>query len=263
MDDPPIATEIHPTAIVEPGANLGCGVAVGPFAFIGRGVTLGDRCLVEHHASLKGPSIFGPANHFFPFCALGDKTQDLKYIGEPTYLEVGEANVFREFVTVSRATGIGNRTLIGSRNVFLAYSHVAHDCIVGNHAVFSNNGTLAGHVTVGDHAVIGGLSAVHQFCRIGAYAIVGGCSKIVQDVPPYFIADGNPAKVRGVNVVGLERAGFANDDLKALRRAFKALYDPMLNTTQAVERLNSELGSDPHVRALVDFVTSSQRGIIR
>jgi UDP-N-acetylglucosamine acyltransferase len=263
MDRDASATEIHLTAVIEAGAELGAGVVIGPYAFVGAGVRLGDRCRVDHHASLRGPSAFGPDNHFFPFCAIGDKTQDLKYTVEPTHLEVGSGNIFREFVTVNRATSPGGRTILGSHNTFLAYSHIAHDCVVGNRTVFSNNGTLAGHVTVGDYAVIGGLSAVHQFCRIGAHAIVGGCSKIVQDVPPYFIADGNPAKIRGVNAIGLERAGFAEEDAKVLRRAFKILYDSGLNTSQALERLEAELGHSAHARVLIEFVRASQRGIIR
>jgi UDP-N-acetylglucosamine acyltransferase len=257
-------SQIHPTAIVDPKAQLGAGVTVGPYAIIGAEVELGEGCQVGHHATLEGPSKIGPRNIFFPYAATGFKTQDLKYKGEPTYLEIGEANTFREFSTVHRGTGPGEKTIIGNHNLFLAYSHVAHNCVVGNHAIFSNNATLAGHVTVEDYAVISGLSAVHQFCRIGAHSIIGGCAKIVQDVPPYLIADGNPAHLRGVNHVGLERRGFSEGDIKALRRAYRIVADRTLNFSQATEKIAaSEDMANPHVQALVEFFKTTQRGVIR
>lgn len=254
---------IHPTAEVHPKAQLGEGVRVGPYAFIGPDVTLGDDCIVEHHASLKGPLTAGKENHFFQFCSLGEKTQDLKYEGEPTYLEIGDQNRFREFVTISRGTKPGAKTVIGNDNLFLAYAHVAHDCQVGNHTIFSNNGTLAGHVIVEDYAIISGLSAVHQFCRIGAHAMIGGCTKIVQDVPPYMTADGNPAEIRGLNAVGMKRRGFSAEETKALRAAYRRLYDKSFNTSQALEQIESEVEQLPSVKQLVKFVRESERGIIR
>ncbi len=257
-------TQIHPTALVDPRAQLGAGVIVGPYAIIGAEVELGEGCQVGHHATLEGPSKIGRRNIFFPYAVIGFKTQDLKYKGEPTYLEIGEANTFREFSTVHRGTGPGEKTIIGSHNLFLAYSHVAHNCVVGNHAIFSNNATLAGHVTVEDYAVISGLSAVHQFCRIGAHSIIGGCAKIVQDVPPYLIADGNPAHLRGVNHVGLERRGFTEADIKALRRAYRIVADRTLNFSQATDKIAaSEDAANPHVKALVEFFKTTQRGVIR
>lgn len=255
--------KIHSTAIIDASAQLGADVEVGAYAWIGAGVQLGDGCRVDHHASINGPSKIGQGNHFFPFTSIGEKTQDLKYTGEPTYLEIGDNNVFREFVTANRGTAPNACTRIGSNNLFLTYSHVAHDCTVGNHTIFSNNATLAGHVEVGDHAIISGLSAIHQFCRIGAHAIIGGCTKIVQDAPPFFIADGNPAEVRGVNAVGLQRRGFSDEDIKALRAAYKIIYDKSLNTSQAVDKLAAEFPSHPRVQILIDFIRSSQRGIIR
>jgi UDP-N-acetylglucosamine acyltransferase len=210
-----------------------------------------------------GPSRIGAGNRFFCYSSIGQQTQDLKYVGEPTYLEVGDENTFREFVTVNRGTAPGSYTRIGNRGNFLAYSHVAHDCTVGDRVIFSNNGTIAGHVEVGDFAVIGGLTAVHQFCRIGAHAITGGCSKIVQDVPPFMIADGNPAVVRGLNKVGLERHGFGPETLKALREAYRILYRSELNQQQALERLEAEPSGDRAVEQLLAFVKSSQRGVIR
>jgi UDP-N-acetylglucosamine acyltransferase len=257
-------TRIHPTALVDPAAKLGADVAVGPYAIIGAQVELSEGCRIGHHATIEGPSKIGPRNEFFPYAAIGFKTQDLKYKGEPTHLEIGEDNVFREFCTVHRGTSPGEKTVIGSGNLFLAYSHIAHNCVVGNKTIFSNNATLAGHVTVGDHAVISGLSAVHQFCRIGAHAIIGGCAKIVQDVPPYLIADGNPAHLRGVNHVGLERRGFSESEVKALRRAYKTLADRTLNFAQSVEKIAaSEDAAEPHVAALLEFIRATQRGIVR
>jgi UDP-N-acetylglucosamine acyltransferase len=260
MTDP----QIHPTALVDPQARLGAGVQIGPYAVIGAKVELGDDCTVGHHATIEGPSKIGPRNEFFPYAAIGFKTQDLKYETEPTHLEIGGGNVFREFCTVHRATGVGEKTSIGNGNLFLAYSHIAHNCIVGNRTIFSNNATLAGHVVVGDYAVLSGLCAVHQFCRIGAHSIVGGCAKIVQDVPPYLLADGNPAQLRGVNHVGLERRGFAEIDIKALRRAYRILADKSLNFSQAVEKIEaSEDAPNTYVKYLVQFLKTTERGVVR
>ena len=209
-------TVIHPSAVVDPGASIGEGTEIGPFCHIGPGVVLGSNCRLMGHVTMAGPSKIGNGNTFYPYCSIGQRSQDLKYTGEPTHLEIGDNNSFREFCTVNRGTLPGTVTRIGNQGNFLAYSHIAHDCTVGDHVIFSNNGTLAGHVTVEDHAIIGGLSGVHQFCRIGRHSIIGGCTKIVQDVPPFMIADGNPAEVRGVNQVGLERHGFSAADVRAL-----------------------------------------------
>jgi UDP-N-acetylglucosamine acyltransferase len=257
-------TQIHPTAIVDPKAKLGTGIQIGPYAIIGADVELGDGSRVGHHATLEGPTKIGPRNDIFPYAAIGFVTQDLKYKGEPTYLEIGGGNTFREFCTIHRGTSPGEKTIIGDGNLFLAYAHIAHNCVVGNRTIFSNNATLAGHVVVDDHAVISGLSAVHQFCRIGAHSIIGGCAKIVQDVPPYLIADGNPAQLRGVNHVGLERRGFLEGDIKALRRAYRILADKTLNFSQAVERIEaSEDATNTYVKYLVTFLKTTERGVIR
>src|SRR5437763_3375209 len=209
--------EIHQTAIVDSKAELGAGTIVGPYCIVGSEVVLGEGCWLQHHVTLCGPMRAGAKNKFYAYCSIGQQTQDLKYAGEPTYLEIGDENVFREFVTVNRSTKSDGKTKIGSRGNFLAYSHIGHDCCVGNEVVFSNNGTLAGHVQVGDNAVMGGLTAVHQFCRIGRFAITGGCSKIVQDVPPFMIADGNPAEIRGVNLIGMERKGVSAETVKLIK----------------------------------------------
>jgi len=256
-------TNIHPSAVVDPAANLAEDVEIGPFCHVGAGVTLGAGTRLIGHVTIAGPTTIGAGNTFFPYCSVGQRSQDLKYAGEPTYLEIGDRNSFREFCTLNRGTAPGAKTIIGHDGNFLAYSHVAHDCTVGDHVIFSNNGTLAGHVIVEDHAVIGGLSGVHQFCRIGRHAIVGGCTKIVQDVPPYMIADGNPAEIRGINQVGLERRGFSPEQTRALRDAYRILYRSKLNVKQACEKIRSELAPQDVLGHVLQFIESSQRGIVR
>ena len=254
---------VHPSAIVDPNAVLGEGVEIGPNCLVGPGVTLGDRCRLHGHVVLSGPTTIGAGNEFYPFACIGQRSQDLKYEGEPTYLEIGSGNTFREFVTVHRATAPGGVTRVGSGGNFLSYSHIAHDCVVGDDVIFSNNGTLAGHVEVGDRAVVGGLTAIHQFCRIGRLAISGGCSKIVQDVPPFMMVDGNPARVRHINQVGMERAGFSRETIRIIKDAFRILYRSDLNTAQALPRLSEEFQDQPEIQQLIDFVRESKRGIIR
>jgi UDP-N-acetylglucosamine acyltransferase len=255
--------QIHATAIVDPAAKIGTGTTVGPYCVIGPDVVIGENCWLQHHVTLSGPMRAGAANKFYAYCSIGQQTQDLKYEGEPTYLEIGDGNTFREFVTVNRSTTSEGKTRVGSRGNFLAYSHIGHDCIVGDDVVFSNNGTLAGHVQIGDHAVMGGLTAVHQFCRIGRYAITGGCSKIVQDVPPFMIADGNPAEIRGINLVGLERKNFPPESVKLIKEAFRLIYRSKYNTRQAVEAVRKELAPSAEVNQIIEFIEQSERGIIR
>ncbi len=255
--------QIHPTAIVDPSAELGAGTTVGPYCIIGPDVVLGPECWLQNHVSINGPTRAGARNKFYAYSSIGQQTQDLKYAGEPTYLEIGDENVFREFVTVNRGTSADGKTRIGSRGNFLAYSHIAHDCVVGDSVIFSNNGTLAGHVLVDDHVIMGGLTAVHQFCRIGRLAITGGCSKIVQDVPPFMIADGNPAEIRGVNVIGLERNRFTPESIKAIKEAFRLLYRSKHNTRQAMEAVQKELPPSEEITQLLEFIEKSERGIIR
>jgi len=255
--------EIHPTAIVDAKAEIGAGTIIGPYCIIAAGVVLGSECWLQHHVTLCGPMTAGARNKFYAYCSIGQQTQDLKYRGEPTYLEIGEENTFREFVTINRGTTSAGKTRVGNGGNFLAYSHIGHDCDVGDAVVFSNNGTLAGHVFVGDHAVMGGLTAVHQFCRIGRYAITGGCSKIVQDTPPFMIADGNPARVRGINLIGLERAGFSPETIKGIKEAFRLIYRSKYNTRQAIEAIRNELPPSPELTEIVEFIEQSKRGIIR
>ncbi len=254
---------IHPTAVVDPEAEIGPEVVVGPYCVIGREVTIGAGCWLQNQVTICGPVKIGSGNRFHSFCSIGQQTQDLKYAGEPTYLVIGDNNCFREFVTVNRATAIGSVTRVGNRGNFLAYSHIAHDCVVEDEVIFSNNGTLAGHVLVQSYAIIGGLTAIHQFCRIGRHAITGGCSKIVQDVPPFMIADGNPAEVRGINVIGLERRGVPAETIRVLKEAYRILYRAKLNTKQAVEELEKGFGEVAEARELIAFIEKSERGIIR
>ncbi len=254
---------VHPTAIVHQSVEIGPGTVIGPYCIVEEGVALGADCWLQHHVTICGPSRIGRGNRFFAYCSIGQRTQDLKYLGEPTYLEIGDANTFREFVTVNRSTLSSGKTRIGNGGNFLAYSHIGHDCTVGDGVVFSNNGTLAGHVQIGDNAVMGGLTAVHQFCRVGRFAITGGCSKIVQDVPPFMIADGNPAVVRGVNLIGLERKDFPAETIKAIKDAFRLIYRSKYNTKQALEAIGKELAPSEAVAQIVEFIKQSERGIIR
>jgi UDP-N-acetylglucosamine acyltransferase len=255
--------QIHPTAIVDLSAQIGAGSVIGPYCLIGQGVVLGENCWLQHHVTLCGPMEAGAGNKFYAFSSIGQQTQDLKYQGEPTYLEIGDDNTFREFVTINRSTTRDGKTRVGSHGNFLAYSHIGHDCQVGNEVVFSNNGTLAGHVQVGDNAVMGGLTAVHQFCRIGRFAITGGCSKIVQDIPPFMIADGNPAEIRGINLIGLERKGFSPESVKWIKEAFRLIYRSKYNTAQALDAIRKELPPSEEVGQIVEFIEKSERGIIR
>jgi UDP-N-acetylglucosamine acyltransferase len=257
------SSNIHPTAVIHPEAEIGAGCDIGPYCIIGKGVQLGADCWLHGHVVLEGPSRIGRGNRFFSFCAIGQRTQDLKYEGEPTFLEIGDENTFRECATVNRGTSPHSKTVIGSRGNFLSYCHIAHDCTVGDDVIFSNNGTLAGHVEIGDCVVLGGLTAIHQFCRIGAHAMTGGCSKIVQDVPPYMIADGNSARVRGVNTVGLQRKGFTPEAIKTIKECYRILYRKELNVGQAVDEIRATLPDIPEVDVFVKFISVSNRGIIK
>jgi len=254
---------IHPTAIVHPDAKLGANCTVGPYCIIGEHVELGEECKLHPHVVIEGHTKLGKANEVFPFACLGLKTQDLKWTGGVTRVEIGDHNTFREGVTVHSATDDGGVTRIGDRNNFLAYVHVAHDCTVGNHVVMSNVATLAGHVTVGDFAIIGGLTAVHQFCRVGRLAMVGGCSRVLQDIPPFTLAEGSPAAPRTVNKVGMERNGVSEEAQIALRQAYKILHRAGLTVSNALERIEKELPPLREVQQFTDFVRSSERGVAR
>ncbi len=254
-------SSIHPTAIVHPKAQLGENIEIGPYAYVGAGVRLGKNCRLHHHATIDGNTEIGEQNEFFPYCCVGLKTQDKKYAGGNPGLKIGDRNVVREFGTIHAATNDGEYTIVGSDNLFLAYSHIAHDCVVGNHVIFSNNGTLAGHVIVEDHVILGGLSAVHQFCRLGAYAMIGGCTKIVQDVPPYTITDGHPAVLRSVNKVGMERAGFSAEQIREVRNLYRLFFRSGMTRSQINENLpvleEGSLGQH-----FCKFIQESKRGLL-
>ena len=256
-----MATTIHPTAVIHAGAQLGADCEVGPYCVIGENVRLGDRCKLHSHIVIDGHTTLGTDNEVFPFACLGLKTQDLKWKGGVTRVEIGDHNVFREYVTVHSATSDGGVTRVGSHNHFLAYVHLAHDVQLGSHIIMSNVATLAGHVTVEDHAIIGGLAAVHQFCRIGKYAMIGGCAKVVQDIPPFMMGDGNPAETRFINKVGLERNGFAPEVVKALTHAYKILFREGLTISNALTKIEAELPKSPDLDHLVAFIRASERGI--
>ena len=260
-----IRAVIHPSAVVSPQARIGNRVRIGPFCVIGANVELGDDCVLHSHVVLEGHSKIGRSNEFYPFAAIGGKTQDLKYIGEPTALEVGDFNVFRENTTVHRGTHESLPTRIGSHNLLLCYSHVAHDCQLGDHIILSNSVGLAGHIVVEDHAIISGFAACHQFCRIGKHSIVGGLTKIVQDVPPFMIVDGNPASTRGLNTIGLQRRGFAEDDIRALKSAYKKLFlKKDGNLANSLSSLKATHAADtPQVAHLIHFIENSERGVTR
>jgi UDP-N-acetylglucosamine acyltransferase len=252
--------EIHATAVVHPSARLGSDCVIGPYCVVGEHVTLGPGCKLHSHVVLDGHTTLGARNEIFPFACIGQKTQDLKWRGGITRVEVGDENTFREYVTVNSSTGEGV-TRVGSRNHILAYAHIAHDCTLGNHIVMSNVATLAGHVLVEDYANVGGLAAVHQFCRIGKMSIIGGCSKVVQDVPPFMLVDGNPAGTRTINKIGLERNGVSEETQNALRQAYKMLFRDGLSIPNALSKIEADLPRSPELAHLVQFVRSSERGL--
>lgn len=252
---------IHPSAILHTNARLGAECEIGPYCVIGEHVELGDGCRLHSHVVIDGHTRLGKENEVFPFAILGKQTQDLKWTGGLTRVEIGDRNTIRECVTIHSATNDGDATIIGSDNHILAYCHIAHDCRLGDHIVMSNYAGLAGHVTVGDHAVLAGYVAVHQFCRIGKLAMVGGCSKVRQDVPPYMLADGGPAETVTINKVGLERYGIPDEAINALRQAYKLLFREGLTISNALVRIEQELPPLPEIQHLVQFVRASERGI--
>ena len=255
---------IDPHAIVSPRAELAADVDVGPFSVIGPGVRLGPRTVVGPHAVITGQTTIGADNHIYQFASLGDAPQDKKYAGEPTRLEIGDRNVFRESCTMNRGT-IHDRgvTRIGDDNLFMAYSHVAHDCVVGSNTVFANCASLAGHVEIGDWVILGGLSAVHQHCKIGAHAFLAGGAIVTRDVPPYVMVAGNPSSPHMVNSEGLKRRGFTEEQVRSVREAYRLVYRSDLKLSEALERLEPSAREQPALRLFVDFIRSSTRSIIR
>jgi UDP-N-acetylglucosamine acyltransferase len=255
----------HPTAIVHPRARLAGSVSVGPYSLIGENVELGEDCEVMSHCVIAGDTRLGRGNRIFPYAAIGLVSQDLKYRGEAARVEIGDGNTIREFVTIHLATGEGDGTTrIGSHNLLMAYVHVAHNCRLASHIVMANGASLAGHVEVQDYASIGAFCGIHQFCRIGAYSFLGSYSIVNQDILPYSKTSApRPLTVLGANRLGLERRGLSGEDLKDLERAFRLLTRAKLNTTQALEAIESAGLKSEHVRVLVEFIRTSERGVVK
>ncbi len=255
--------KIHGTAIVAPEARLGDGVTVGPYSIIEGRVGIGAGTHIGPHVVIRAFTPIGRGCRVFQFAVLGEIPQDLKFKGEESRLVIGDDNTIREFATMHRGTaGGGGLTSVGRGNLFMAYTHVAHDCHVGNGVIMSNNATLGGHITVEDHAILGGLSAVHQFCRIGRHAFIGGCSAVHRDVPPYAMAVGNRAKLVGLNQVGLKRAGFSFQDLHNLKQAYEILFLSDLNQKEAMEQIRREIPGDSNIQHLLHFLETSERGLL-
>ena len=256
--------KIHSTAIVEDGASLGADVEIGPYAFVGRNVKLGDGTTVAQGAIIDGHTTIGSKCQIFPYACIGMKTQDLKYKeGSVSYVEIGDRTVIREFATVHLGTSDGERTIIGSDCLFMCYCHAAHGVVLGNHVICSNSVQLAGDVHLQDYAIIGGCSAAHQFCTVGCHAMVGGMTKIRQDAPPYMLCDMSESsmKVCGVNAVGLMRRGFPKDVIQALKEAYRFLYRDGLNRTQALDRVENDIEPFEEIKTLVAFYRNSHRGV--
>jgi UDP-N-acetylglucosamine acyltransferase len=255
---------VHPTALVAAGACLAPDVRVGPFTVIGPEVEVGAGSTIASHVVITGRTRVGRGNRIFQFASVGEIPQDRKYGGEPTATVIGDDNVIREFVTIHAGTALDRgTTTIGDRNLLLAYSHIAHDCVIGNDTTFSNNAQLAGHVIIGDHAVLGGFVGVHQFCRVGAHAMVAAGSIVLQDVPPFVTASGYPAKPHGTNTEGLRRRGFSASDIVAIRRAYKTLYRKNLSLDEARATIAAEAGNVPVLAVMAQFLETPGRGIIR
>ena len=258
------AVDRHPTAVVHEDARLGEGVRIGPYCVIGEHVEIGRDTVVDASSVIQGYTRLGAGCRVFPFASIGLEPQDLKFQGEVSTLEIGDENVFREFVTVHRGTALGNgKTVIGSNNLFMAYAHVAHDCTIGDRTIFGNAATLGGHVSVDDDAIVSAHSGVHQFCRVGRHAFIGGYSVVTKDVLPFSKTVGNRACLYGVNTIGLERKGFDRERIDRIRSAYRVIRRSDLNVSQAVDKLRGDGGDDdPDLRVLIDFVSSSERGVI-
>jgi UDP-N-acetylglucosamine acyltransferase len=257
-------TRIHPTAIVEAGAELGAEVEVGAYSIVGPDVRIGEGTRVGPHVVIAGRTTIGARNRFFQFASIGEIAQDRKYGGEPTTTTIGDDNVFREYVTVHAGTAQDRGdTTIGDGNWLLAYAHIAHDCVVGNQTTFSNNAQIAGHVRIDDWAVLGAFTGVHQFCRVGAHVMTAAFAVVLQDVPPYTIVQGYPAEPKGTNNEGLRRRGFSGDDILAVRRAYKTIYREGLSLDEARVNLAAAVRDSPVLQPLVDFLAVPGRGIVR
>jgi UDP-N-acetylglucosamine acyltransferase len=257
-----VSARIHPTAIVHPDTVLGADVEIGAYAIIGEDCHIGDGCVIGARATLERYVTLGANVKLGVGVALGGDPQDTKFKGEKTTVEIGEGTVIRDYSTINRGTTHSYKTTIGKQCFLMTYVHLGHDCHVGDHVVIANGSQFAGHVTIGDRANISGLTAVHQFVNIGAYSFIGGCSRVPKDIPPYIKAVGNPVKLYGLNTVGLQRNGFAEETLRELKRAYRLFFRSELNVSQALEKANSELHMVGEVKTFVDFVASSERGVV-
>ncbi|MBN1522109.1 MAG: acyl-ACP--UDP-N-acetylglucosamine O-acyltransferase [Candidatus Aureabacteria bacterium] len=257
-----MTVNIDDPAFVHPSAKIGKNVSIGRFSHIGPHVILLDNVTVMPNVYIDGHTTVEKGCILYPFASIGAPCQDLKYRGERTFVKIGPHTTIRESVTINSATGEDESTTVGSNCLVMAYSHVAHNCVVGDHVIMANGSTLAGHVSIGDYAIIGGLTAIHQFTRIGSYSIIGGCSKVVQDIPPFMMADGHPTKIHSINAIGLKRHGFSEQARKNIKKAYKIFFRSGLNTKHALEKISSELPSDSdEIRTFVSFIENSTRGI--
>lgn len=257
-------THIHPTAMVSGTAEVGPGVAIGPYSIIGDKVRIGANCSIGPHVVIEGPTAIGEGCTVFQFCSLGGVPQDLKFGQEKSELIIGSNCTFRECVTINRGTQGGDGTTVLGNNIFLmAYSHVAHDCVIGNNVIMANAASLGGHIHIEDHAIVGGLVGIHQYARIGTHAMIGGLSAVAKDVAPYVLVSGVRAKVHGLNLVGLKRHGFPPETIAELKTAYKLIFRSGLTVPKAVEQIQAEGLRSPEVRHLADFILNSERGVIR
>lgn len=256
-------SKIHPTAIIAPGAQLGAEVEIGAYSVVGADLRIGDRTRIMPHVFLDGRTTIGADCVVFPFASLGAQTQDKKFKGAVTYVEIGDRTTIREYATVNAGTNEGDVTRVGSDCLIMTYCHVAHQCVLGNQVILTNATQLAGHVIMEDGSTVGGVCGVHQFVRIGKMSYVGGCSKVTQDIPPYMLADGNPATIHGLNAVGLQRRNVPEEIRRILKEAYKILYRQNLVTKQALAQIKAELPACPERDHLVAFIEASERGIAR
>ena len=256
---------IHPTAIIDPEAEIGEGVDVGPYSVIEKGVSIDEGTKIGPHVVIREGTQIGKGCQIFQFASIGEAPQFLGYKGEKTFLQIGDQNIIREFVTLHRGTVKGGgKTVIGNESFFMAYSHVAHDCQIGNQVILANGATLAGHILIEDYATVGGLAAIHQYCRVGTHAFIGGVSGVLLDIPPYTKAQGDRAKLFGLNTIGLKRAKFSEETLKALKKAYRIIFRSSLTLEKAIKRLGEdEISQTPEVQHLLDFIQHSKRGITR
>jgi UDP-N-acetylglucosamine acyltransferase len=255
---------IHPTAIVDPKAELDSDVQVGPYAIIREDVSIGSGSQIGPHAVIEPYVSIGRDCRIFHFASIGATPQSLKFDGEKTYVKIGKGTIIREFVTIHRGTGFGGGiTEVGEQNFLMAYTHIAHDCKTGRMVVMANNATLAGHITIGDYATVGGLTAIHQFVKVGDYAFIGGKSAVVKDIPPFVIAAGDRARLHGMNTVGLKRHGFTQNTINELKKVYRIMFRIGLTRNEALERVKAEVEQIPEVVKFLEFVQSSQRGVTR